>query len=302
MSDFEFEVIIDTSMSNLLFDSQNIDSHYVLSCINDFENGKWRYDWFNRTILNNMKETCLSAREREALCDRPYDLLSESAINLRIPKETDVGYGSEISEILLYMIMKSHFGALPVVPKIFYKQNVNDNAKGADSVHVVLDENGFTLWLGEAKFYSAFSDSLITKTVQSIKESLKDDKIKKENCIITNLNDLDKLISDKSKCDEIRDALNKKHSLDKIKSILHVPILILYQCDITAMETIMNDGYVEEIKMEHSKHASDYFKKHESVLSEIPMIEKIAFHLILIPVPEKKTVVEKFMNSVKTYR
>ena len=49
--------------------------------------------------------------------------------------------------------MKHHYGALSAVPKIFYKQNVQDNAKGADSVHIVLNNNDFSIWFGEAKFY-----------------------------------------------------------------------------------------------------------------------------------------------------
>ena len=36
-----------------------------------------------------------------------------------------------------------------------FKQNNQDNAKGADSVHIVIEnENNFSLWLGEAKFYT----------------------------------------------------------------------------------------------------------------------------------------------------
>ena len=55
--------------------------------------------------------------------------------------------------------MKDYYNALPVVPKIFYKQNRNDNAKGADSVHLVLtdDMSDFSVWFGEAKFYKSLS-------------------------------------------------------------------------------------------------------------------------------------------------
>ena len=65
--------------------------------------------------------------------------------NLRLV-DRDNGQGSVIAEIVLYGIMRYHYEALPVVPKIFYKQNANDNAKGADSVHIILDDKGnFTL-------------------------------------------------------------------------------------------------------------------------------------------------------------
>lgn len=104
--------------------------------------------------MDNIAQTGLSAEDRDNLyCESPYTTLTESVKNLRLV-DTDNGQGSEIAEIVLYGIMRYYYGALPVVPKIFYKQNANDNAKGADSVHIVLDDRGdFTLWLGEAKFY-----------------------------------------------------------------------------------------------------------------------------------------------------
>ena len=78
--------------------------------------------------------------------------LRKVAKNLRISNDT--GKGSELAEILLYGVMKHHYKTLPVVPKIFYKQNCQDNVKGADSAHIVLEDDGsFSLWYGESKFY-----------------------------------------------------------------------------------------------------------------------------------------------------
>ncbi|WP_457825501.1 HamA C-terminal domain-containing protein, partial [Staphylococcus aureus] len=89
-----------------------------------------------------------------------------------------------------------HYKALPVVPKIYYKQNRNDNAKGADSVHIVIADDGadFSLWLGESKFYSDIGDARLDKVVQSVLEMLNSEKIRKENSIIMGLTDLGDLI------------------------------------------------------------------------------------------------------------
>jgi len=137
-----FEILIEDIFSNV---TQNnsldpMDNKTVLSLLNDFENGKWRYDKFQRFIWNNIKETALSYKERQALLNDGEDsVLTEAAKSLRIAE--DNGKGSEISEILLYGIMKHHYNALPVVPKIFYKQNSQDNAKGSDSVHIVIEND-----------------------------------------------------------------------------------------------------------------------------------------------------------------
>ncbi|WP_248127474.1 HamA C-terminal domain-containing protein [Brucella pituitosa] len=129
----------------------------LLSYVNDFEDGKWCYKDFQNFIWGNIAQTALSERERAALVDQGFTALLAAAKNLRLTDNDKVGEGSEIAEIFLYGLMRAHFKALPVVPKIFYKQNSQDNAKGADSVHIVVDGNDFTLWFGEAKFYNSIA-------------------------------------------------------------------------------------------------------------------------------------------------
>ncbi len=90
-------------------------------------------------VWDNMAETALSYREREALAGNPRQLLRAAAQKLRlIESDEDTGAGGELAEALLYGILKDQYQAIPVVPKIFYKQNTNDYAKGSDSVHIVL--------------------------------------------------------------------------------------------------------------------------------------------------------------------
>ena len=62
--------------------------------------------------------------------------------------------------------MKNHYKALSAIPKIFYKQNDNDNAKGSDSVHIVIDPNGgFQLWFrSKLNFYNSLEDARLVRT------------------------------------------------------------------------------------------------------------------------------------------
>src|SRR5687768_12599211 len=134
-----FEIIIDDSFVNVTLDSDltPIENKRVFSLVNGFEDGKWRLEEFHNYVWDNIAETALSAKERASLSEKRLTSLVLSAKNLRLVDEgkDDAGKGSELAEILLYGLMKDHFKALPVVPKIFYKQNVNDFAKGSDSVH-----------------------------------------------------------------------------------------------------------------------------------------------------------------------
>ena len=118
--------------------------------------------------------------------------------------------------------MKHHYKALPIVPKIFYKQNKKDEAKGSDSVHIVIESpNSFSLWFGESKFYNSIENARLDTIVESVKDSLSLDKIKKENSIITNLSDINDFdeINDSLR-ESIKKSLSQEVSIDKIKPLL----------------------------------------------------------------------------------
>ena len=303
-----FEILIDDVFSVINQDDalMPIENKRVLSIINDFEDGSWRYDKFQKFIWNNIKETALSYKERQALVDEGEDsVLTEAAKNLRlIDDKEDAGEGGEIAEILLYGIMKNYYKALPVVPKIFYKQNTQDFAKGADSVHIVVeDETTFSLWLGESKFYNSIENARFDKIVDSVNNSISKGKLKKENSIITNVSDLNDLpeISDSLRKD-IKSALDRNVSIDEIKPILNIPILLLHECGITKAATHLTNEYIEEIKNYHKDRATQYFKKQIAKCSGVDKYSEIKFHIILFPVPEKKKIVDKFTQKANVYR
>lgn len=303
-----FEILIDDIFSVINQDDalMPIENKRVLSIINDFEDGSWRYDKFQKFIWNNIKETALSYKERQALVDEGEDsVLTEAAKNLRlIDDKEDAGEGGEIAEILLYGIMKNYYKALPVVPKIFYKQNTQDFAKGADSVHIVVeDETTFSLWLGESKFYNSIENARFDKIVDSVNNSISKGKLKKENSIITNVSDLNDLpeISDFLRKD-IKSALDRNVSIDEIKPILNIPILLLHECGITKAATHLTNEYIEEIKNYHKDRATQYFKKQIAKCSGVDKYSEIKFHIILFPVPEKKKIVDKFTQKANVYR
>ena len=302
----EFEVVVDKQFMDMCLDDQlsPIDNKNVLSIINDYQDGKWRYSKFRKFIWDNIAETALSFDERSSLVDGSYSTLVESAKSLRLTDaSSDIGKGSELAEIVLYGIMKHHYGALPAVPKIFYKQNSQDNAKGADSVHLVLvGDDDFTIWIGEAKFFNDISNARLGDIVKSVGNSLATDKLQRENSIITNVKDIDSLISNETLKLEIKQALSSKQSIDSIKPKLHIPILLLHECELTSACTTLNDKYKQEITLYHKQRATAYFKKHLKALKSIHLYENITFHLILFPVPDKTPIVDKFIKDVEHYK
>lgn len=305
----EFDILINDFLYNIAPDEKvgYCNTEKVLSLTNSFENGDWRYSKFQSFIWDNIAETALSYRERESLIDKAYNKIVESAKKLRLTdlEKDQTGQGSELAEIILYGIMKHHYKALPVVPKIFYKQNVQDNAKGSDSVHIVLEgDNDFSLWLGEAKFYNSIEDDRLGTIITSIENSLKLEKLKKENSIITNLSDLDGLLDKESDVyKKIMDLLSKEASIDDLKPKLHVPILLLYECPITVKFNELSDDLKKQLSDYHLERVKSYFTKQIKKLKEkIHKYDSIHFHTILLPVPSKATIVDKFVENIQHFK
>jgi len=306
MNKLTFEILIDESFATINTEATltPTSNKNVLSFINDFEDGKWRYTNFQNFIWDNIVETALSKNEREKLVNQDHSRLVAAAKNLRLTdKSNDLGRGSELSEIILYGIMKHHYGALSAVPKIFYKQNVQDNAKGADSVHIVLHgNNDFSIWFGEAKFYSSIEDTRLDGIIESVSNSLQTEKLKKENSIITNVSDIDSVVENEEVRKEIKALLNNETSIDNLKPKLHIPILLLHECAKTKATTELTDDYKKDIVVYHKNRAQSYFSKQISKIGAIHKYSDITFHLILFPVPDKKEIVEKFITNVEHYK
>lgn len=305
----DFEVLIDEPFGAINNDAglSPVENKWVLSITNDYENGSWRYRKFQDFIWDNIAETALSFNERNALIDKSHSTLTEAAKKLRLTdlEKSQDGQGSELAEIVLYGIMKHHYRALSVVPKIFYKQNAQDNAKGADSVHIVVDSTGdFSIWFGEAKFYNSIEDARLSTILTSIEHSLQIEKLKKENSIITNVSDLDECLSNKTDlCNNIKQLLSYNTSIDLLKPKLHIPILLLYECTIAAKYNELSENYKQEIVRYHKERAQSYFKKQINKLSSsIHKYKEIHFHIILFPVPSKMPIVGKFIENVTHYK
>lgn len=305
-----FEVLIeDTLLEDLIPTTtlKPISNKSVVSIINDYEDNVWRYKKFNQYIWNNISQDALTKEERVSLIDSPDTILERAASRLRIIQYKKTGEdektGGEIAEILLYGIMRHYYNALPIVPKIFYKQNKNDYAKGADSVHIVVEDNdNFSLWLGEAKFYKNIENSDLDKIVTSVHETLSTEKIRKENSIITGLSEFDKYDIDESLKDNIKTLLNEETSIDKIKPILHIPIILLHECAITASTTEITADYKTQIIAKHKERAESYFSKQLEKCKDIAKYAEIKFHLILFPVPNKENIVDRFIKRAKELR
>lgn len=304
MAGLAFEILVDDTLAGVTSVSEltSLVNKRVLSLINDFEDAEWRYPKFQSYLWDNIAQTALSEKERSALVDQSHSSLIAAAQNLKLTDNDEIGQGSEIAEVFLYGLMRHRFGALPVVPKIFYKQNVQDNAKGADSVHIVVNDNDFTLWFGEVKFYNSISDARLDSVVTSVMNSLSTSKLKKENAIITSVSDLDRLPIEAELRNKIKASLDNRESIDQLKSKIHIPILLLHECSTTSGAKNMTDDYKGKIVTFHKDRANAYFLKQIAKSGSVHKYDDLNFHIILFPVPSKRKIVDAFVEAVAFYK
>lgn len=204
--------------------------------------------------------------------------------------------------------MQEYYKAFPVIAKIFYKQNRNDNVKGADSIHITLDDkNKFEFWYGEAKFFTELNNKNFTNLMTSIQDLLDTEKLKKENIAVINSTDLRHILENINQSEEVYNSILSnitkflQGSIDDFKTILHVPIVILYQCDITAKNERKTQEYLDKIKTKHKSIAKKYFSEYHATI-KISYIEEIKFHLILFPVPDKQKIIEIHKDNIEHFQ
>lgn len=312
----KFNIYSDTNLKDLCpdIDFEIIDGRTFLSVANDFSDKIWNFQKFQNFIFNNIAQTALSKKERDNIIDHSWGTMVAAAKKLRLvdrkDSKTDTE-GSELAEILLYGIMHHHYNALPVVPKIFNKQNPNDNAKGSDSVHIVLEiEDEFSIWYGEAKFYNNIEDPRLYEIVDSVLNIFTDSAFNTENRILSNSNDLREYLKDKADLyEKIKSVLDTDSPIDYVKARLNIPILFLHECSITSKQKDNTEEYIKEIlDYQKGRVKSFYTKlykkaiKNKGKVKPIVNFDKIKFHFIFFPVPDKKMIISNFLNRVVSLR
>ena len=312
----KFNIHFDSSLKDFCpdVDFKVIDGREVLSIANDFSDENWQFQKFQKFIFNNIAQTALSKKERDNIIDDSYGTLIEAAKKLRLLDRKNIKTdteGSELAEILLYGIMHHHYKALPVVPKIFNKQNSNDNAKGSDSVHIVLEkENEFSIWYGESKFYNSIEDARLYEIVNSVLNIFSDSAFNTENRILSNSNDLKEYLKgDKGLFDKIIDILDTDTPIDYVKARLNIPILLLHECEITNQQEENSDEYIEQILNYQKERVKSFYQKlyNKAIKSNdkvkpIINFDKIKFHFIFFPVPNKEKIISNFLTRAESLR
>ena len=237
----------------------------------------------------------LSQEEREKSVNASYSVTELAVRRLRYYVKSNTKKNSgEIGEILLYGIMQHYFNAAESIPKIFHKQNTNDLVTGADSVHIVADDDDFSFWLGEAKIYKSLNNAM-TSATQSVKDMLERTKLNKEKSLILGLKELRQNIQLTPHIDTIVNILSGNASIDNFRKKLHVPILLVCEDDKVAQAKELDDDLRNYLRDKYIEDAQRFYEKLKAQLDSVMQrCRNVRFHLILFPIPSVEEVNTQF--------
>lgn len=297
--DFPFDVIIaDERLCSLDHKyEQTLEEERLLGLANDYEDSKWRETLFFNKIMDYLKLCALSSEEKDKCQQSPYSSTKLAVSRLRNCTNSRSDSSGEMGEILLYGIMHYYFHAVESVPKIFYKQNHNDLVTGADSIHIVLEEDDFSFWLGEAKFYKNINRAM-KSAVSSVINMLDRAKLSKEKSYISGLLELKKCPTLSNYQSEIEKILSGCSSVDNFRNKLHIPVLLVCEDKEVKEAKELNDELRQKLRNKYIQSASKFFENLKSCLIEAThLIKGVKFHLIIFPVPNIKKINTKFTKT-----
>ena len=258
----------------------------TFSC-SDYENGKWRAEDFAEYLIEWLPEFALKFSEYQDFNGATgVKLIKKAARNIYTTLKSE--NRGEFGEILLHALIREHFNSKPAVSKVFYKTSSNDTVKGFDAVHLVEFENGYEIWLGEAKFYSDYK-SAIDNVVSEIEQHLEAGFLRNEFMFIEGK------IDDKWKlATTFKELVSNRLSLDDIKKRICIPILITYNTDLYNKYTEFNEEFKTDILNECNKAFG--------VLEQKCQGFNIKLHVFLVPLASKEELVSHADEKLKGFQ
>lgn len=191
----------------------------------------------------------------------------------------------ELGEILLHAIVRQVFETIPAISKFFYKDGANDTVKGFDLVHVVATQDALELWLGEVKFYDDIA-SAIRDVLKELDAHLKRDYLRGEFAAVTN-----KIDDSWPHAQKLKKLLHEHTSLDNVFAATCIPVLLTYNSPTVVAHRMICDEYKKAFEDEVLKHADAFAAKRPPT--------KTRLELVLVPLGNKKLLVDKFDERLK---
>lgn len=259
----------------------------VLGLCVGYEQNEWRSDGLVNHLMEWMPEFCLTYEELQNLSSSNMVALMREAVRKLYTSGKFENRG-EFGELILHAAIRQVFGSLPAISKIYYKSATNNTVKGFDAVHVVSNEYGLDLWLGEVKFYKDLNKA-IYDVVSELHDHLDKDYLRDEFLLIKG-----KIDNDWPHAEELKKLLRPNASLDDTFDRIVLPVLLTYESDTVNGYDRCSEEYKrafeEEIMQSYGKFAS----------KELP--QNVVINLFLMPLKDKADLIGRLDEKLKVWQ
>lgn len=271
--------------SNLLFEEIIREEQFVgLSC--GYEEKKFRYDAITDLIFEALPDFVLTESEKNEF--KVTDFIAKIRKAAKTVYSTEkYNKRGEFGEVLLHIILRDFYNSIPAISKMYYKDGPNETVKGFDAVHVISSEDGLEIWLGEVKFYNDLNRA-IRDVIPEIIAHSKRDYLRNELMFISN-----KIDKGWFYADQLKDLIDEKVSLDKIIKKIRIPVLLTYDSVSIGNHNEVTEEFENDIKKELGQGSLKFRN------NNLPDIE---IHLILLPLEDKKKLIEYLDKKLKVWQ
>jgi hypothetical protein len=252
-----------------------------------YEVGEWRAAQFADHVMEWLPEFALTYSELLGIHSGNMVALMREAAS-KIYKTEKFRNRGEFGELFLHAAIRQVFGAIPAISKIYYKSARNDTVKGFDAVHVIATNEGFELWLGEAKFYSDIN-SAITDVVKELQTHTQRDYLRDEFVLISG-----KLDAKWPHAEELKKLLSPRTSLDEVFKRVSMPVLLTYDSPTIAKFHECSENY--------KKDFHDEIMAHHRTFSTKKLPKTLTIHLFLMPLETKKKVICELDKKLRIWQ
>ena len=261
----------------------------LLALCAGYEQGEWRRDLFVDEVFNWLPSFVLPWSEQQAtLADATAVELIRAAAQ-RVYETDNYKSRGEFGELILHGVLMQEFGTRAAVSKIWFEDAKNNNAKGFNVVNVSDDgDDELHLWLGEAKFYGNLGAAL-RSAIDSFIDHMGADYLRSEFALVA-----PKVDGAAPYAERLLDMLDRSTPLDKIFSVLHLPLLVTYDSAVIGSHTEHGAEYQAAIE-EEVQGAWEAFGSEVS-------IPEVAIHAIFLPLKDKSDFVTRLHERLKTWQ
>ncbi len=252
-----------------------------------YEKGEWRYDGLVDHLMEWLPDFCLTYGELERIDAGSMVSLMREAVRKLYTSGKFQNRG-EFGELILHAAIRQVFGSLPAISKIYYESATNNTAKGFDAVHVVANDDGIELWLGEAKFYNEITGA-IRDVVEELHHHVEKNYLKDEFLLIKGK------IDDKwPYAEQLKRLLDPNVSLDDVFKQVVIPVLLTYDSKVVQLFSECSEEYKKAFEEEVAANYQKFADK------KLP--SDVVINLFLVPLESKKQLNEKLDAKLKVWQ